>query len=188
MSPRRPDRGLTVIETLVVCTLLGLLTTGMVMMFASYGSHIRQTQLRRDYIDQAQKGLVRLEQEMSNSSTTSLTLGTNYVIFPSAQISLKKPLVLSSEGKLLWQRWICYAVDTKTSEFYRSEIAISSPSATPGTAPALASFNKDRKRLSFPALSFSVSAGTAGGLYVVSLAVGDKTNQVSLSSQIGVRN
>ncbi len=185
---RRLRSGLTVIETLVVCTLLGLLTTGMVMVFASYGRHARITQMRRDYIDQAQKGMVRLEQEMSNSSSTYLSIGTNYVIFPSAQTSLATGLVLNSEGKLMWQRWICYAVDTATSEFWRGETTIATPAATPGTAPALTAFSKSRKRLSYPGLSLSVAAGTAGGLYVVTLKVGDKTNQVSITSQIGVRN
>lgn len=187
MSPR-PERGLTVIETLVVCTLLGLLTTGMVMMFASYGRHVQLTQRRTDYINQAQKGLVRLEQEMTNSSSTHLVIASNSVVFPVAQSSLANPLVLNADGRLLWQRWICYAVDTKTSEFWRGETSIATPATSPGNAPTLASFSKSRKRLSYPALSFSVSAGTASGLYVVSINVGDKTNQVNLSSQIGVRN
>lgn len=190
MSLRPDRRGITVIETLIVCTLLGLLTTGMVMMFASYGRHVQLTQQRNDYIDQAQKGLSRLEQEMSNSSATYLVMGTNSVIFPSAQLSLASPLVLNSDGKLVWQRWICYAVDTKTREFWRAESTIASPAITPGTAPTLASFSssKSRKRISKPAVSFSVTAGTASGLYVVSINVGDSSNQVSLSSQIGVRN
>jgi hypothetical protein len=177
-----------VIETLVVCTLLGLLTTGMVMLFASYGKHVRVSQLRRDYIDQGQKGMVRLEGELTNSSANYLSLGTNYVIFPSAQLSLSSPLVLNSDGKLVWQRWICYAVDTSTSEFYRGESAIATPSTNPGAAPALSTFKSSRKRVSFPALSFSVAAGTASGLYVITMGVGDKTNQVTLTSQIGVRN
>lgn len=172
----------------MVCTLLGLLTSGIVMLFASYGKHVRDTQLRRDYIDQGQKGLVRLEGELTNSSSNYLSIGTNSIIFPSAQVSLSNPLVLNSDGKLMWQRWICYAVDTSTNEFYRGESSIATPATNPGAPPSLSSFKSSRKRVSYPALSFSATPGTATGLYVITLSVGDKSNQVTLTSQMGVRN
>ncbi len=181
-------RGLTLIETMVVCTLLGLLTTGLMVIFASYGHQMAQTERRRDYITQAQKGVGRLELEMGNTSSSYVSLGKNQVIFPSAQASLAQPVVLDNSGNLVWQRWIAYAVDSKTRELWRGDVSIAKPSTNPGTPPAIASFSKNRQLISDPAQSLSVVAGTASGLYELTLKVGDDTNAVQLKSQVGVRN
>ncbi|MCE7869663.1 hypothetical protein DYH09_04705 [bacterium CPR1] len=181
-------RGLTLIETIVVCTLLGLLTTGLVVIFASYGRQMAETERRRDYITEAQKGIGRLELEMGNTSASYVSLGKNQVIFPSAQTSLAQPVVMDDSGKLVWQRWIAYAVDTKNRELWRGELSIARPSTSPGAPPAIASFSKNRQLLSDPAQSLSVVAGTASGLYQLTLKVGDDNNAVQLSSQVGVRN
>ncbi len=117
MTGRRgPFRGLTLIETLIGAALLSLLMV-VAHRLLIYSSHFAVQVRTTEEVQQASlTALGVLTRELAQSSPSSVAAETNGVIFASPRGPDGQVAYDPITGAMLWQRWVCYAVQDLQGE------------------------------------------------------------------------
>lgn len=141
--------GFTLAELLVYIGGLGLLLSCIYgVLLLSLGC-FRVSQAAADLQSSAQKAVLRISAELSESNIGSVSSGANYVVFCSPRGAIDQ-YDQDASGSLRWQKWVSYWVDT-SGRLWRSEQLIASPPTSPpaaASAPALATLKaSSRTRL-----------------------------------------
>jgi len=179
-SPTRPERrstqtGVTLVEVIVYCFMLGLLVaaiysvlTGSVTYYLVGANAIQLQQC-------AASAATRVTRELAESDPGSVVTTSTppSLIFASPRTSPYGTYAYNSNGNLLWQGWVCYSIGSANGApaLLRRELMLASPVSAPpaaSSAPSLATLNGSTG----PAVSwtgFSVSSFSATGTSLVQL-------------------
>lgn len=116
---KRRTTGTTLIEIMVYAALLGM------FFYCIYGvliASMRYFRIARATVEiqqQAMNAIANLSRDISQTKAEKIIIDTNPtgIIFPSPVDSEGK-YSFDSSGELLWQKWICYYIDTNDGENY----------------------------------------------------------------------
>lgn len=183
----RPDRGFTLVQTLVAVFLM-MLTSTLMTTFLVYA--MRQTlrnEQRQELILKAEKAVLRVLERFSPSRASLLTYNTSIagIVFPRASKTTDTRLSFDSNGALVWTSWQAYGWDARTCTLYETSQALAVPVTSGGelttgplTSPALWS----RRPLATRVQEFQVTGPVSGVIRVRVLLRDDQGYQVELAS------
>ena len=131
-------RGFSLIEVIVALSLLGLLLGGILLVYTIGNRYLQQAATAAGVQQQSMVALSLLERELYNAPQISVNwqagaFPTNYVWFLSAEgVSAPSGGYRFQNGKLLFQKWVCYYLDTTPGyspdfRLRRCEVALNSP-------------------------------------------------------------
>ena len=130
------SKGTSLIEVLVVTVLLTLVTGLMVSVYLLGNRYLNRTQLLSRLQQQASQAIYKVAYELSattdaNSSLNSVTGANPHVWFLSSQSDDGKFHYSQTNGAQLWQRWVCFYLDTASSDLYRVSVPLTSSNNSP---------------------------------------------------------
>lgn len=193
---RRP--AFTLVETLIHSVLLLLLLGGVVTALILGSRNFRMVEALADVQREAAAAGAALRQELAETRGASVAVGTSPagVVFLSPRPDGTGPWLVDADGSLLWQRWVCYYLDTRNGVpvLLRKERKLNSPTANPPTTTlTTADFRADSSVARVVARWVAALQVTAGSPLEVRLeverasALGRKERLVILES-VGPRN
>lgn len=202
------DKGFTLLELVVYSAILSLALSSIYGILIGTVQNFYAANANIEVQQGAQSALNRLAQELkeASSSSSSITIVSGVgIVFLSARDSNNKIQYDSSSGLLLWQKRICYYLDTDPSTGSGSEYALfrKEETFTPTTTPPVIASayvttmknNAALKRLliarHFTATTdFSVTSSV--NLYTINItsstSTTGKSNSISLISKVNVVN
>jgi len=128
-------RGATLVEVIVYCALLGLLLTAIYQVLIgcarAYVEYLSVTELERGVMI----ATTRVTWELAESNSGSIRIDTNPsgIVFASPQ-NAQGLFQYDASGNLLWQKYVCYYLDTATRKLVRKEEYLTTPETS---APAI---------------------------------------------------
>jgi type II secretory pathway pseudopilin PulG len=134
-------RGFTLLELLIYTALLGFVLTGICGIFISSIQLFRITEIRTGLQQNALKATSNIFTDLAGSKDSTIYIENspmNGIIFASSLKSDGTYEFDSSNGKIKWQKWICYYLQPVGNEKYeliKKEIPIQTPTTDPGTCP-----------------------------------------------------
>jgi len=139
MKILKSRKGVTLPELLVYAFLFGIVLTGIYGIFISSLKYFRVTEARTVMHQNAMNSMSNLFAETPGAKASSVVLGTSPsgLCFLSARKS-DGSYEFDSAGKIKWQKWVCYYLKAETTtrfDLVRKEIALSTPTSSPGACP-----------------------------------------------------
>lgn len=207
------SNGFSLLEMVVYSLIFGLSLTGVYTVLIGTVQNYNAAQANIEVQQGAQAALNRIAQELkeASSSSGSITVVSGVgIVFLSARDSNNKIHYDSSSGLLLWQKRICYYLDTDPSTGSGSEYALfrkeetftatTTPPATPSPNPDPDYVTKMRNNATLKKLliarhfiattNFSVTSSV--NLYTINITSSTnttgKSNSISLNSKVNVVN
>lgn len=133
---RSRSRGVTLVETLIHSSLMLLLLGGIVAVLILGTRHFRMVEAVAEVQREMAAAVGSLRQELAETRSASILAGAGPtgVIFLSPRTD-SGVWAHNSTGKLLWQRWVCFYVETRNGvpTLLRKEKKLSAATATPPT-------------------------------------------------------
>lgn len=127
-------RGVTLVETLIHSSLMLLLLGGIVAVLILGMRSFRKVEAETEVQREIAAAVAALRTELVETRAASIATGTSPtgVIFLSPRPDAGA-WTHSSAGKLLWQRWVCFYVETRNGvpTLLRKEKKLSAPTAIP---------------------------------------------------------
>lgn len=175
-------RGVTLVETLIHSSLMLLLLGGIVAVLILGTRSFRKVEAVTEVQREMAAAVAALRTELAETRPGSIASGTNPtgVIFLSPRPDAG-PWAHSSTGKLLWQRWVCYYVETRNGvpTLLRKEKKLSAPTAIPpANTWRTSDFSGDTSRA-------RVVARSVKGLQVTGTDLVNVQVEVELTSGVG---
>lgn len=132
MTRRAP--GFTLVETMIYSSLLLILLGGISTVLGLGSRYYREVQALAEVQREAAAGGAALRMEIAETRGPSLTVG----LAPAGLVLLSPrpdsgPWVHDSSGSLLWQRWVCFYLESRggVSTLVRKEKKLAAPTAVP---------------------------------------------------------
>ncbi len=118
-------QGVTLLEILITCTLLGLFFTGTYSTLLLARQFYAGAQQQRDALDAAVTAVNRLGRALSAGDGASFLYQTDppACMFLSAEPP-QRVFQVDASGALLWQKWVCFYFDAPSHELRVTEMAI----------------------------------------------------------------
>lgn len=204
----RRKRGATLVELMVYTSLLGLLLGSIYAVFAASMRYFRVAQAATELQADAQKTVLNLVADLSDSNASSIKIGSNPtgIIFISPR-NQYGDFSYDSGGDLYWQKWVCYYRESTTNKLIRKEMYLPANVNPPGTPSTSIPSNATLTTTYFQTLlgartttvaeditAFSVSGTSPVSISatfersVFSNAQGTNDNRVTISEQVKPRN
>lgn len=140
---KRPRQGSTLIEVVIYQSILLLLFSGLYVTVFGAMRYLRKSDVYQDVLRQAQVGLLKVSQELVNTSASSRTLGAGnqHILFLSPDVLLPAsgPWTYTATGQLQYKKWVCFYFDAASGSLRRCERALGAPQTSP-PAPAAPDF------------------------------------------------
>lgn len=145
------SRGFSLIEAFLALFLLLVLLSGLYAVMLSGLNSIRQARAFAAAQQQALQAMAGILTEFSNSTSASVTLGAEQVVFlsPEPPMPTGGAFVFSPAGKLMWQKWVCFYRDGAADQLVRAELPLPAPIDEPvplPPVPTLADFQAAAQR------------------------------------------
>lgn len=131
----RPDRGVTLLEAVIVFSLMAGLMTLVTMFFVRGQRYTIATETYATVQRQATAVLGRITDEMYKGARRQMVVGTDNrdVVFlsfsPVDPAGPEEPAVQfeSTTGRLVWKKWVAFTYDESSKEVRRVEVPLASP-------------------------------------------------------------
>lgn len=199
----RKRRGMTLPEVMVYSVLIGLVLTGIYGILTSSMKYYRITEIRSDLQQNAIKAVSGILGDMMGTprSTIMMSTATPSGVFFVSSRKTDGNHEFDSSGLLIWQKWVCYYLEANTNGSYnlvRKEVALSTPSSTPGLPPytsvaQFAAANLQKHLIAKDIQSMAITFDSATSCYSINIQL-DKTtdptkpNRMQVQTEIYVRN
>lgn len=179
----------TLVETLVACSLLVLASTLLGSFFVFFSRQAARYETRDALLTYAERALFRVSNVLSGSSARLVKVGPPLLI-PTAVPAGKTQLAFDDSGKLLWQSWAAFGLDTSTGVLWTASQALTPTNdvATILKGPTSAANGWTRRTLAANVSEFSVTASN-GNLFRIQVVLEDRYEvQLELITSVAAPN
>lgn len=203
LTHRNRRRGTTVLELLIYSTILGLVMTGIYSVLIAGMRYFHTADTSVELQSNAMDALANISQQLAEGNGASCSIGTSPagIVFGSPR-DANGNFQFNSSGSLLWQKYVCFYIDTVTlsgtsvSCLIRKEEMLPAAQTTPPVIPSSKTTSYFRSaNLPLLKLNLNITGLTISGANPLQITVtanksdsAQTTNQVQVQTKILLRN